>query len=269
MDESIDNYYSYKVQELTKLGISAATAKNIESSLSISSYEPEQLIWRKGSPILSWHFVISGLVSASINTDKRKSVPLFFYGPGAWYGELSIINSKNSFADYTAISPVDLLMMPRTVMLELLEKESGFTKFISRLTSWRLQSTSEILTIMKLGNPLLRVTMGLSQVGEALAYKSTRPPTIGFSTGISIPTKQQVLASLCGVSRTIFSDVVINLAKDGYLKVTYGGLELLLPDVWHRYNKLQREKEISELDPTYQQIVQDFKVCEQLTLQEL
>lgn len=269
MNEATENYYSYRIQELTKLGISYATAKQIEGSLGICAYESEQLIWRKGSPIQSWHFVISGLVSASINTDKRNSVPLFFYGPGSWYGELSIINNKNSFADYTTISAVDVLTMPRTLMLELLERETGFTKYISKLTSWRLQSTSEILTIMKLGNPILRVTMGLSQAGEALTYKSSRPPTVGFSSGISIPTKQQILASLCGVSRTILSDVIINLAKDGYLKVTYGGLELLLPEVWHRYNKLQREKEISELNPTYEQVLQDFKACEALTLQQL
>jgi CRP/FNR family cyclic AMP-dependent transcriptional regulator len=264
-----ERYHSYRIQELCKLGISNSTARQIENKLNICSYESEQIIWRRGSPVQSWHLIISGLVSASISTDRRNSVPLFFYGPGAWYGELSIINGKNSFADYTTISSVDILVMPKELVLDLLEKEAGFTKYITRLTSWRLQSTSEVLTIMKLGNPILRVTMGLSQVGEALAYKSDRPPTIGFGDGVSIPTKQQVLASLCGVSRTVFSDVISNLAKSGYLKITYGGLELLMPDVWHQYNKLQREKEISELNPTYEQVLREFSLCEELSGQQL
>jgi hypothetical protein len=80
---------------------------------------------------------------------------------------------------------------------------------------------------MKFGNPCLRVLMGLSQFAEALFYHSDRPPTIGFGLGLEIPVNQKLLADLCGVTRTIFSEYGQKLAAEGWLTISYGKLEIL------------------------------------------
>ena len=61
---------------------------------------------------------------------------------------------------------------------------------------------------MKLGNPCLRVVMGLAQFAEALSYRAERPPTIGFGEEGCSTVPQNTLASLCGVSRTLFQNIL-------------------------------------------------------------
>jgi CRP/FNR family cyclic AMP-dependent transcriptional regulator len=128
--------------------------------------------------------------------------------------------------------------------------------------AWRVHKTSETLMLMKLGNPCLRVVMGLSQFAEALAYRSDRPPTIGFGEGVEIPVSQGVLASLCGVSRTLFSEYVQQLANSGWLKISYGKLEILSVTTWHTFAHRQRERNLSNISPTVEELLEELRSCE-------
>lgn len=111
---------------------------------------------------------------------------------------------------------------------------------------------------MKLGNPVLRVVTGLAQIAEALAYRSERPPTIGFGEGVNIPVKQHVLAGLCGVSRTIVSEVLQKLAANGWVRISYGKLELVSIVAWHAYSRRQRARNLNCLNPSIEEILSDL-----------
>ena len=113
--------------------------------------------------------------------------------------------------------------------------------------------------LMKFGNPCLRVVMGLSQFAEALFYHSDRPPTVGFGQGVEIPVKQKVLADLCGVSRTIFSEFAQKLAAEGWLSISYGKLEILSLQNWHNFSNIQRERKLNELNPTFEELLKELK----------
>lgn len=224
---------SYIQQRLRKLGLSDAVAAHTATLVKVQSLDAGRKIWAKGGEVSHWHYLISGLVSASISTTNSESTPLSIYGKGAWFGEQSIINRKPSFARYVA-----------------------------KLMAWRVQKTSETLTLMKLGNPCLRVVMGLAQFAEALAYKSDRPPTIGFGEGVEIPIAQTTLASLCGVSRTLFSEYVQQLAQNGWLKISYGKLEILNIGTWHAFARSQREDSVAHLNASIGELLQVLRDLE-------
>jgi CRP-like cAMP-binding protein len=207
---------------------------------------------------------MDGLVSAAIPTTNSDSTPISIYGKGAWFGEQSIINRKPSFADYVCLTPTEVLSLPASTFDELFLQEPAFARHVAKLMAWRVQKTSETLTLMKLGNPCLRVVMGLAQFAEALAYRSDRPPTIGFGDGVEIPIAQNTLASLCGVSRTLFSEYVQQLAQAEWLKLSYGKLEILNVSTWHRFARRQREDGVSSLSPSIAELLEVLHTLDQL-----
>jgi CRP-like cAMP-binding protein len=245
----------YVHTRLRKLGLSDALAAQTAPSVKVQSFEAGKKMYTKGSEVLYWQYIMNGLVSASIPTTNSESTPISIFGKGAWFGEQSIINRKPSFADYVCLTPTEVLCMPASTFDALFAQEPAFARYVAKLMAWRVQKTSETLTLMKLGNPCLRVVMGLAQFAEALAYRSERPPTIGFGDGVEIPISQNTLASLCGVSRTLFSEYVQQLAQNEWLKLSYGKLEILNIATWHRFARREREESINSLNPTIAELL--------------
>ncbi len=252
-------YGNFKYQQLRNVGISQDKALQMAAFIRISSFEEGQVIWSKGSKIDSWKFIISGLVAASIESTSGMLMPISIYGEGSWFGEQSIINKKTSYADFVCLASTDVMSISSDIVLELMETQPTFALYLTRLMAWRVQKTSEMLMLMKFGNPCLRVVMGLSQFAEALFFHSDRPPTIGFGQGVEIPVKQKLLSDLCGVSRTIFSEFVQKLAVAGWLKISYGKLEILSLPYWHQFSQKQRERKLNEMNPSFEEILKELQ----------
>jgi len=252
-------YGNFKYQQLRNVGISQDKALQMAAFIRISSFEEGQVIWSKGSKIDSWKFIISGLVAASIESTSGMLMPISIYGEGSWFGEQSIINKKTSYADFVCLASTDVMSISSDIVLELMETQPTFALYLTRLMAWRVQKTSEMLMLMKFGNPCLRVVMGLSQFAEALFFHSDRPPTIGFGQGVEIPVKQKLLSDLCGVSRTIFSEFVQKLAVAGWLKISYGKLEILSLPNWHQFSQKQRERKLNEMNPSFEEILKELQ----------
>ncbi len=253
---------SYVVTRLRRLGLADALAVQTAPAVKVQSFAAGKKMVTKGGEVLHWHYIMDGLVSASIPTTNSESTPISIYGKGAWFGEQSIINRKPSFADYVCLTATEVLCMPAATFDALFGLEPNFARYVAKLMAWRVQKTSETLMLMKLGNPCLRVVMGLAQFAEALAYRSERPPTIGFGEGVEIPISQNTLASLCGVSRTLFSEYVQQLAQHDWLKLSYGKLEILNITTWHRFARRQREESVNSLNPSITEMLNLLRTLE-------
>jgi len=252
-------YGNFKYQQLRNVGIAQDKALQMAAFIKVSSFEEGAVIWAKGSKIDSWRFIISGLVAASLESPHGTLMPISIYGEGSWFGEQSIISRKTSYANFVCLSSTEVMSISSDIVLELMENEPTYALYLTRLMAWRVQNTSEMLMIMKFGNPCLRVVMGLSQFAEGLFYHSDRPPTIGYGQGVEIPVKQKLLADLCGVSRTIFSEFVLRLAAAGWLSISYGKLEILQLQNWHQFAKKQRERKLSELEPSIEELLLELQ----------
>ena len=252
-------YGNFKYQQLKNVGISQEKALQMAAFVKVSSFDEGEVIWSKGSKIDAWRFIINGLVAASTESARGLLMPISIYGEGSWFGEQSIINRKSSYADFVCLAPTDVMSISSDIVLELMETQPTFALYLTRLMAWRVQKTSEMLMLMKFGNPCLRVVMGLSQFAEALFYHSDRPPTIGFGQGVEIPVKQKVLADLCGVSRTIFSEFVQKLAAAGWLAISYGKLEILQLPHWHKFSNKQRERKFNDLNPALEELLKELQ----------
>jgi CRP/FNR family cyclic AMP-dependent transcriptional regulator len=255
---------AYVYNRLRRLGLSEALATKTAPNVKVQAFDAGKKIWTKGGEVQHWLYIMNGLVSVSIPTTNSESTPISIFGKGSWFGEQSIINRKPSFADYVCLTATEVLRVPATTFDTLFAEEPEFARYIAKLMAWRVQKTSETLTLMKLGNPCLRVVMGLAQFAEALAYRSERPPTVAMGEGVEIPISQNTLASLCGVSRTLFSEYVQQLAQHEWLKLHYGKLEILHIATWHRFARRQREDSVSNLNPAIAELLDILRVLNEM-----
>jgi len=248
----------FKYQQLRNVGISHDKALQIAASAKVSSYDEGQVIYVRGSRPDAWKFIISGLVAESVDSPQGALMPISIYSEGAWFGEQSIINRNPSFADFVCISSTEVMSVSSDAVHELMTAQPAFVLYLTRLMAWRAQQTSEMLTLIKFGSPCLRVVMGLSHFAEELTYHCNRDNDESQTRGVEIPVKQKLLADLCGVSRTIFSEYVQKLASEGWLRISYGKLEILSLLNWLDFSSKQRSRKFSNLNPNFQDLLDEL-----------
>ena len=64
-----------------------------------------------------------------------------------------------------------------------------------------------------------------------------------------------MLASLCGVSRTLFSEFVHELQANGWLNIHYGKIELLSTGTWQRFVRRLRQRSLAMTDASIQSLL--------------
>ncbi len=249
---------SYAIQQMLKMQMSETNAIKACAKIKVTSQSADKLIISRGLKSKNWYFVINGLVSASSKSSNGSGTSVMLLGPGSWFGEHSIINDKPSFLDYTTLKESDFLVMPGDVLIELAKVDSGFSFSLLKILSWRFQYAGEMLTLLKTGNPALRVMIGLSQFVEALAYHNERPPTIGFGDGLKIPVNQTILANLCGVSRSVLSELIQHLLKNKIVGITYGSIEINNINAWRSFADLKRMEKNQNFNPTIAELIDEF-----------
>jgi len=79
---------------------------------------------------------------------------------------------------------------------------------------------------------------------------------------VEIPIAQTTLASLCGVSRTLFSEYVQQLSSKGWIKISYGKLEILSIAAWYAFARGQRERNLSNLSPSIEELLAELRACD-------
>ncbi|MDD3934911.1 MAG: Crp/Fnr family transcriptional regulator [Rhodoferax sp.] len=228
-------------------------------SIKVESLDADQVICRKGSPPEAWHHIVHGLVGAGIPQENGVITPINIFGPGSWFGEVSILNRRSLMLDCICLTPVRILKMPLVQAMDAFENEADFSRHIARLVAWRTQQHAEMLVLMRLGSPQLRVVMGLALFAEALHNSNSHLPTNELDDSIDIPLKQSVLAAMCGVSRGIFSECVQQLAAAGWVRLSYATLALSSVLVWHNFSRNHRQNRHNNAKPTMPELLLMFE----------
>lgn len=245
----------YAIQSLCRLEIPDPVARSVAARLNVRSYDAHRVVWAKGGRPESWQFIISGLVAAATPMLGAASVPIKIYGPDSWFGEQPILNAMPSSAEFFCLAPTQVLVMPKDLFFDLFDTEPGFSRHIAKLTAWRLQEASEMLTLMKLGNPCLRLVIGMGQFAEALAFHSEHPLSNDPHGKVELPVTQAIIASLCGVSRTLASTFLQHLVASGFVSISYGRMELLSIETWIRFSKARRAQLLAHNNPTIDEVL--------------
>lgn len=245
----------YAYQLLKGLGLSEQRVLAVLPSIKAEALDVDQVIYRKGSHPEAWIHVVSGLIGAGIPDTDGAIMPINVFGAGNWFGEVAILNRRALMLECICLTPVRILTMPLTHAVEAFEQEAEFARHIARRVAWRAQQQAEMLMLMRQDSPQLRVVMGLALFAEALHNGKPHLPTQEPEDSMDIPLKQSLLASLCGVSRGVFSECVQQLAAAGWIRLNYATLALLNTEGWRKFSRQYRQNRLNTVKPSMQDIL--------------
>jgi hypothetical protein len=103
-------------------------------------------------------------------------------------------------------------------------------------------------------DPAPRVIFGLAMLAEALNSSYSHLAVYLPEGPLTIPVKQTLLASLCCVSRGVFSSTAQQLADAAVLQVNYASTQLLSTKAWLNLSSQYR---------------QDKAACGQLSIEQM
>jgi len=231
----------YAYEKMKCIGISEKTAIKNADKLHLYTMAAGELLWNRGIKLPGYNYVIDGLISASITDNKFDSFSVAVYGANSWFGEQAVISNLPIYADYVAIYPTELITIPRDILMEILHEEPDFATHMTETIARRAQSTSEMMLIMQLANGATRSVMGIYYLAEGFVQTGSHNNERTNDT-VTLPIAQSVMATICGVSRTILSKSLQKLASIGMVTVKYGQVTVNKYSVWERFAHKSREK---------------------------
>lgn len=218
---------------LSSLGVSPERVHKVLPRVKMESAKLGDVLISKGQCSKHWTYILSGFVGTNAPTKNGHSVPVDIFGSNCWFGETMVLHERSSPLEYVCLSNASMLTIPADDVREAFAHDAKFTRTFARLLAWRGAIQTEIIGLIKTGNPQMRVVMGLALLASSL--NGNVLPQLGSevkANNFHIPLKQSLLASSCGVSRGVFSALAQKLADAGWIQVNYGTLELLSIPSW-------------------------------------
>ena len=242
-------------QLLKGIGLSEQRVLRLLPDTESLTLEVGAVMWPHGAQRQPLAHIITGLVSASVPDHGTGRTPLSIYGPDTWFGETAMLNRQASTLDYVCLTPTRVLTISNGEALDAFQNEPEFARYIARLVSWRHQQHSEMLALLKIGGPQLRVVMGLALFAEAQHSGSSHTPTSSMHGSLEIPLKQLLLASMFCVSRGIISVCLRELAAAGWLRVNYATVTLTDTQTWGNFARIYRQEQGNVAKPSMPDIL--------------
>ncbi len=172
-------------------------------------------------------FVIAkGQVKVSLVSEDGREVILSLLGPGAVFGELSLLDGKPRSANVVATEDTELVMLRRSDFLQLLHRVPQIAISLLAELAARLRKTDRKIE----GLALLDVTSRISETLLQLASEQGNDTPQGVMVR-SRPTHQQ-LANMSGTTRETVSRVLKRLESQGYIICKGRSITILREEHW-------------------------------------
>jgi CRP-like cAMP-binding protein len=139
--------------------------------------------------------------------------------PGNWFGEISLIDGSPRTHDATALSALDLLVVPHQAFGQQMQGAS-FGRAIAALLAARVRGLYGLMEDATLRGLRARVARRLLTLARGDATQSPEPR-------VSVALPQEALAMMLGVTRQTLSKELNALARERVIALGYGRIELL------------------------------------------
>lgn len=202
-----------------------------------------------------WVHIVTGLVGAMIPQRNKGNCPVSVYGEGAWLGEVSVMEVTPSMLEYVCLSDVRIVYLPMQEVQEAFVTEPDFSTHMLKVMAWRIQHQTEMLAHLRSSGPQLRVVMGLALFVDVLRKSASHLPVDKIDGDFDIQLTQTLLATMCGVSRGVFSECAKQLELAGWLMVNYSSLRVLQMQRWAGFAQFHRGNRFNQENPSIVEIL--------------
>lgn len=184
------------------------------------------MVFRQGDPVhvagAGFYGLAAGTIKIStLRQDGREAI-LAVLEPGNWFGEISLIDGSPRTHDATALSTLDLLVVPYEAFARQMQ-DAGFARAIAALLAARVRGLYGLMEDATLRGLRARVARRLMALARG---DVTQSPELRRT--VSLP--QEALAMMLGVTRQTLSKELNAMAGEGVIALGYGRIELLSID---------------------------------------
>jgi CRP-like cAMP-binding protein len=192
-----------------------AVLDSLSAGSSYRRYGAGEVILRMGVPTNHMVVIANGTACSQRTLKNGKTVVFDFLFPGQSTGHLALFDNEAPAFDIMAKSDVEVVLVPREVLLAAVSQDTGrlmdIIQFLCRRTRFDYEATH-----MRIANTLR------CQIAKLLLYWGRGPQQHG-DAGFKVPValSQDDLAAVLGVSRQTVNREINTLTKEGLLSRRY------------------------------------------------
>ena len=187
------------------------------------AFPAQTILINEGDTTDSLYIMLSGRVKVYASSEEGRDVVLTEYGPGEYFGELSLDGAKRS-ASIKAMEPVTCRVVQGSEMRQLLIDSPDFAIHLTRKLIRMVRRLTEQVRSIATEDVYGRMVRVLHELSEPIGHERVlrQKPT------------QQDIADRVGASREMVNRVMKELTAGGYVTQRNGRLVILrkLPSAW-------------------------------------
>jgi CRP/FNR family transcriptional regulator, cyclic AMP receptor protein len=181
-------------------------------------FKKHEVVFHAGDPGDSLHLVAAGRFAVRAGTHMGDSTMLAVLGPGAFFGELALVDEGRRQASVSALETAETLAVFRDDFSELRNQNPSVDRVLVSVLAEEVQSTSKLLLEALYFPADTRVMRRLVEVAEIWG---------GRSPGSILPLTQEDLADLAGTTRPTANRVLRRLEEEGLVRLGRGRIEII------------------------------------------
>lgn len=180
-----------------------------------------QRIFSRGSKPDGLYCVLEGEVQLSGTSIDGQETILDFYGPGVWFGEVSLLDGGPRIHDVDARSNVVVLHLPSTDFEDLLRTDQAFCRAVMRLAAMRLRIVLTALELYSTQTLEQRLAHRLLLLSEYHGRRTSR------GVELELRLSQENMARLIGSTRQRVNQILKHWAEQGIIEHRSGHVTIL------------------------------------------
>jgi CRP/FNR family transcriptional regulator, cyclic AMP receptor protein len=177
--------------------------------LRVKTYGRREIVCRKEEPADGLYLLFSGLLQAVDIAEDGREVGLNLIKPGAFFGELSVIDGLPRSAHIIALQSSTVGVIPQGAAREAFYRLPGTAEAMMRHLTAMVRNLSSFRALLAIPNSQQRVYALLQQLGQQMPG--------GLMVIQNLP-KQQEVAIMINTSRETVSRAIQHLIAQGVLE---------------------------------------------------
>jgi CRP/FNR family transcriptional regulator, dissimilatory nitrate respiration regulator len=173
------------------------------------TFRSGDLLWREGDDAGMFVAIDSGRVKTYRVLPNGNAITIYLFGPRDAFGFMPFLDGKPYPASAQALSDVEALVMPRSDLVAVFERDPDVALALVRLLATRLREAFDRIERSSLPQVLPRVAAAFSSL---LPSAAPRGPVV-----VELPVRAGGLAGALGVAPESFSRAVTKLVEAGVL----------------------------------------------------
>ncbi len=193
----------------------------VRASVRLRQFNRREVVCQKNDPAEGLYLLFSGQLQVMDVAEDGQEIGLNLINPGAFFGELSVIDDRPRSAHIQALQPSSVGIVPQAAARDLFYRLPGTAEAMMRHIAGLVRTLTDFRVLLGLPSAFQRVF--------ALLHQMSRQMPGGVIVIQGLP-KQHDLAIMVNTSRETVSRAITQLIVDGVVEKDNGRLIVRHPE---------------------------------------